>query len=161
MMSLDYKLTDIKDYENLCWGCDARGEDYMNRKTEDLIFATMTIALGEITQKNHIEFYTRIMMYKFLSPSALKGITLDDVKAHIGLKTNVADTTPLKFNKKLGLMARGRIGWDIDYRQRMAEEESALLHDESSDDYEAAQDTLTSLEDKVVGRTTVTDTGAS
>ena len=119
-MSLNYDLSEIEDWENRCRVLrdDGTLSHVLSGITEALIFATMTIDLGEITQKNHIEFYTRMMMYKFITPRAFEGVTLDDVKAHIGLTTNVMNTTPLKFNKKLGLMARDRIGWDMDYEQR-------------------------------------------
>ena len=123
MMSLNYDLSEIEDWENRCRvpRDDGTLSHVLSGITEALIFATMTIDLGEITQKNHIEFYTRMMMYKFINPNIYKSITLDDVIAHIGLTTNVMNTTPLKFNKKLGLMARDRIGWDIDCEQREAD----------------------------------------
>ena len=116
-MSLDYKLTDIEDYEEKCWGCETRGEDYMNMKTEVLIFATMVIDLGEITEKNCIEFYTRMMMYSMIN-GCYDSITLEDVKAHIGLKTNVPDKTKAKWNRRFGLMARDRVELTMRWKER-------------------------------------------
>ena len=116
-MSLDYKLTDIEDYEEKCGGCETRGEDYMNMKTEVLIFATMVIDLGEITEKNCIEFYTRKMMYSMIN-GCYDSITLEDVKAHIGLKTNVPDKTKAKWNRRFGLMARDRVELTMRWKER-------------------------------------------
>ena len=45
-------------------------------------------------------------------------ITLDDVKAHIGLKTNVADKTKAKWNRKFGLMARDRVEMRLRWETR-------------------------------------------
>lgn len=86
-MSLDFRLTAIKGWETLC-----RDEDRNIRpKTEAIIFATMSTGIGLITEKNYIEFYLRVAAADAMSqwPGRVDPITLEDVKAHIGLQTNV------------------------------------------------------------------------
>jgi len=112
-MSLDYRLSDIDDYQNLCWlptgkvKKDGNPELYMNPVTHALIFLQMPILMGRITEKNYVEVFRRISMYEqcmgaFVSTN--KGgyfITLQDVKDHIGLWTNVFEDTFPKFKKEL------------------------------------------------------------
>jgi hypothetical protein len=96
-MSLDFRLTAIEGWETLC-----RKEDgSLNPVTENLIFATMSVGLGEITEKNHVEFYLRLGVADSLSqwPGRRTHIKLEDVKAHIGLVTNVSDESITKWFK--------------------------------------------------------------
>jgi hypothetical protein len=96
-MSLDYDLTRVENrHENF----PRREDGGMNNVTETLIFATMTVGMGEITEETAPEFYARLSMYEHLfRPFLMKVdddgtivprfITLDEVKGHIGLRTNV------------------------------------------------------------------------
>jgi hypothetical protein len=77
----------------------------------------MVIDLGEITEKNCLEFYTRMMMYSMIN-GCYDTITLDDVKDHIGLKTNVMDQSKAKWNRKFGLMARDRVEMNMRWKDR-------------------------------------------
>lgn len=105
-MSLDCDLTKIKDYETLCWRQPEPGEIEANDHTmfgrmvtEDgriqnpvthaLIFGCMSIGIGEITEQNYEEWFIRYRSLSFLYPDHPDPITLEDVKAHIGLTTNV------------------------------------------------------------------------
>lgn len=63
-MSLNWNLTGIKNYEHLCWREDGNGEKTMNPVTHSLIFATMAVDMGEITEKNWKEFWTRIFAWE-------------------------------------------------------------------------------------------------
>jgi hypothetical protein len=86
-MSLNYELTRIKDWKSRCLIDDNR----LNPVTEYLIFATMSTGIGEITEKNYIEFFIRLKADDAISPWP-KGeidITLQNVRDHIGLRTNV------------------------------------------------------------------------
>ena len=68
-----------------------------------LVWGTLSIAMGKITKENWEEFYTRCHMIETIHGAWLcdkKGprpITPDDVKSHIGLRTNVATESNAKF----------------------------------------------------------------
>ena len=89
----------------------------LNPVTEALIMATMGVELGSITEANHLEFYIRIVCLERARGSLLKTInsagepqerhiTLEEVKAHIGLVCNVCDKTWFSFHLKLGDILR-------------------------------------------------------
>ena len=93
--------------------------------TETLIFATMTVGMGDVTEKNVDEFIRRILIYQKVVGPLLTGpvnedgtvytpedeeaplpegvkrgkirITADVIRQHIGLSTNVADVSKAKF----------------------------------------------------------------
>ncbi len=67
----------------------------MSVTTHTLIFATMSVDMGSITEKNADEFYRRLTVVERdgafrRSEDGPVPFTLDEVKAHIGLTTNVA-----------------------------------------------------------------------
>lgn len=104
-MSLDYELGKIENWEEVC----QEDGEYMGKPrrqlsavTNTLIWATMSIGIGEITAKNWKEFYSRIALIEQLSGTFLyefnpetelhdvaAPITAEQVKAHVGLTTNV------------------------------------------------------------------------
>ena len=127
-MALNYKLTDIDNYNNLCWfpipegkvqdyrmsytTCEVEGKEYfMNSVTNTLIWATMSVGISEITNKNWKDFYVRIHLLEELGGTFLnkvnklgesnpRPIEEKDVKDHIGLSTNAENLTELKFIKR-------------------------------------------------------------
>lgn len=72
-----------------------------------LIYATLIIGLGEITQKNYKKFFARLTAYEHLNGAFLyRGkkpyfITLQDVMMWIGLKTNVSNCSATEFEKRI------------------------------------------------------------
>lgn len=120
-MALTWDLTNIKDADTLCWLTATRdlphheikaGEQYLNPVTNALIWYTMAVSLGRITEKNAAEFHKRVKFYERLHGSLLvrvkddgahddRGITLEEVTAHIGLRTNVSDTTAMQFASRM------------------------------------------------------------
>ena len=68
-----------------------------------LVWGTLSIAMGAITKKNWKEFYTRCHMIETIHGAWLRDkngpryITPDDVKSHIGLRTNVVTESNAKF----------------------------------------------------------------
>ena len=68
-----------------------------------LVWGTLSIAMGTITEKNWKEFYTRCHMIETIHGAWLRDkkgpryITPDDVKSHIGLRTNVVTESNAKF----------------------------------------------------------------
>jgi hypothetical protein len=96
-MSLNYELSKIKDWSELCFITATedmpmhglrKGEKYINPKTQNIIFSTIAVGMGTITEENYIEFYIRNKIWD-LTHHMTDGISLEDIKKHIGLRTNV------------------------------------------------------------------------
>jgi hypothetical protein len=74
--------------------------------TDILIWATMIVSIGTITEKNYKEFYARLHLVEKLSGSltSVNGkenyITLEQVKRRIGLQTNVSTIPRSTFLKQ-------------------------------------------------------------
>jgi hypothetical protein len=108
-MSLSFDLTKIKNWKETCWmTTEGETESTMNPITDGLIWYTLITGIGEITEKNYVEFYKRMTLHDKVNGTVLlkKGeprpITLEEVKAHIGLHTNVwPKTTKTAFLNKL------------------------------------------------------------
>lgn len=93
------------------WADDSKSSvRRMNLTTQTLIWASMSVGLGEITLKNHEEWYRRINMletsdgaYRLAQqPSGEKTgvmVTPEEVQEHIGLKVNVTDMTKAKWER--------------------------------------------------------------
>jgi hypothetical protein len=113
-MSLDWQIGDIKDWKAVCKQQDGT----LSPITHGLIWMTMLVDLGGITEKNfeewlwRLEFYHRIEEdfqgdYDVLVEDDVgkrwvsKPFTAEDIRRHIGLRTNVLDTTRAAFVKKL------------------------------------------------------------
>lgn len=106
-MSLDWDVSKVKDHENLCWieeeNPPSRGPGThrrVNPITEALVFHTVTIGMYAITESNAKEFYGRVRFIELhRGPSVTdftgteivgRPITLEDVQAHVGLRTNAS-----------------------------------------------------------------------
>jgi hypothetical protein len=123
-MSLSYDLTAIADrLENY-----PSADDRMNPATEVLIFATMAVGIGEITEKNWQQFADRLHIYQALlgrlghvtdPDGSTRAIGESEVKGHIGLKTNVWPVeTDAKWRKRVFGAATER----LEYNRRKAAE---------------------------------------
>jgi len=101
-MSLDWDLRNIADSGTVCWS-----EGKMNVVTECLIWSTLIVGMGEITNENWKEFLIRLRIYDNLFGSFLyrKGeaskVTVQEMISHIGLKTNVPYERPGPWARKL------------------------------------------------------------
>jgi len=131
-MSLNFDLSKIANYGTTCyetiedtperletlvrsisffgpsWGYD--GDDRtrcirMRAVTHVLVWGTMSVMMGSITEKNWRVFYTRFAMMETALGAFLVGskgepikITPEQVRAHIGLTTNVRTESAGKFN---------------------------------------------------------------
>ncbi len=110
-MSLNWDLTKIKNQDQLCWEKDDEGNDKLNPVTESLIWLTMGVGYGGITEDNASDFYSRVAMYEKLFGTMLSywkdskkisvPITPEDVHSHIGLRTNVSKDTDASFRKRI------------------------------------------------------------
>jgi hypothetical protein len=74
----------------------------MNGVTQTIIWATMAVGIGSITDKTAEEFYARVHVVERLNGPFLLNpedgsehyLTPEDIRAHIGLKTNVFPMEP-------------------------------------------------------------------
>jgi hypothetical protein len=131
-MSLDYELGNIAHYKEVCY--DGKpGERKMSAVTHALIFVTMSVDIGKITEKNYREFYSRTKFVFALHGSTLvtlddneeykyRDFTLAEVKAHIGLHTNVHDKTHAHFVKS----HIDRYFRELNYQTQRSEERETL-----------------------------------
>ena len=104
-MSLNWNVENIDNYKQVCWKEDGT----LNPVTETLIFGTMAVGLGSITDKNVDEFAARFRIMEKIHGAFLykpgpggKGrvdwlLTDEDFIAHIGLVCNVSNETRAKW----------------------------------------------------------------
>lgn len=69
-------------------------------KTEQLIWLTMSVGIGRITEKTWEKFYRRSFVWQRVNDHDIL-VTAKDVYDHIGLSTNADSLTDSKFVKKL------------------------------------------------------------
>lgn len=109
-MSLSWNVENVKDYESTCFYTDdecAEGERKLNPVTNALIWHTLSIGIGEFTEKNATKIYARIAVVEKLDGPSLRNadgprpITPEDVQAHIGMWTNVSTITDAQFKKRV------------------------------------------------------------
>lgn len=131
-MSLDFSLKNVKDWEDL-YGPGPHGE--MNIVTHCLIWNMMSIDMGKITEENVEEVFTRLKMVEKVSGPPMwkgtgkdrepRGFTLDDVRRHIGMTTNVHTTTKTQFAARIAKQLRDHA--TAEYRTAKAEEDKPQL----------------------------------
>jgi hypothetical protein len=92
--------TDIRKCNN--WEELVTDENYP--LTEKIYFLTMVTGLGEITDTNYGEFYSRVKVYAAINGD--NSITLDNIKRRIGLVTNVSNCTTSQFLKRMNELAQ-------------------------------------------------------
>lgn len=110
-MSLNWDLTKIKNYEELCWEKNEDDTVRLNPVTDSLIWISMAIGIGKFTEEMAPEIYARISMYEKLFGAMMckfgdNGkesvyLTPEDVNDHIGLSTNVSKDTMASFRKRI------------------------------------------------------------
>jgi hypothetical protein len=119
-MSLNYNIATISNFEDRCYNKLDDGKYELTDATNILIFATMIVDMGTITTENAEKFYTRYRMI-----CAARGrdcsVTLQDVRDHAGLSTNVTDRTDAFFAKNAGLCLRDRIEREVAQEAEQAE----------------------------------------
>lgn len=107
-MSLDYNLTNIRSFEDLCYN-----KNGMNPVTECLIYTTMSIGISKITKENYRKFYARMAALHGVSGKPLRRFnnetqtrehyapSIYEVRDHIGLSTNASRKSDSEFMKQL------------------------------------------------------------
>lgn len=102
-MSLNYNIGNVKDYRKLK---DSDGR--LNVVTETLVFSTMSVDIGSIEEKNIGEWCWRLAYLRAmglgreipLNDEGKRDITLDELRRHIGMRTNVITTSRAEFCKR-------------------------------------------------------------
>jgi hypothetical protein len=105
-MALHFDLSDVANrHENYPMTEDGR----MNPATESLIFVTMAVGMGTITEDNWKRFAVRLDILQSLfgrhghvpdGNGGIRPIDHREVKGHIGLKTNVSPETDAAWRKR-------------------------------------------------------------
>ena len=115
-MALHWELSKIHDYEEVCFieateddpsnGVE-KGDRLLNPLTNTLIWASISVELGGITEANADQWYARLrVVQKLFGTLMIHGdgtpheITADEVRAHIGLSVNVSPVTDMKWRTK-------------------------------------------------------------
>ncbi len=107
-MPLNYDLTKINNFEELL-----NESNQLKQPYNTIVFATMIVGMGEITEKNYNKFYNRLNVVEringaFLRDSVTRNETYiqeEDIKRMIGLKTNVGkDFTKATFMSNIKRM---------------------------------------------------------
>jgi len=103
-MSLDWSIEQCEDWEEL-------NSDVEWPTTNAVIWATMQVDLGRITEKNVDEFYTRVQIaeriwgihtYRKNEHGGRESvITYAALRRRIGLNTNVIDKTRTQYMKRI------------------------------------------------------------
>jgi len=105
-MALNWSIGKCADHEQL-WVKD--GEEggkpmyRLNPITDGLIWLTMIVEQGTITEANWREFYRRAKLYEFYNGPYFNGaeITPAMIHRHIGLATNVSSSSIKNWNARL------------------------------------------------------------
>lgn len=85
---------------------DEEGRGNLHPVTHGLIWATMAVGLGRITEGNAAEFGARLDLWQDLHGAFMSGpdgpvrITREEVLANVGLKCNVSDETRAAWIKR-------------------------------------------------------------
>lgn len=98
-MPLTFSFEKIENADEVCFVDAPEGGKVHRPVTEALIWKTMSIGIGQITEKNAGEFYARVHLVEQLDGASLMmpnedgdivptGISADDIRRHIGLETN-------------------------------------------------------------------------
>ena len=125
-MSLQWDITEIENQKALCWientdVAKKEGENYiLNPITEALIHLSMFTGINRITQKNYKELSKRLVELEILGiawlpQEAIEGTIpknlkrnprQNEVKLHIGLRTNVSSNDNQKWGREVKRILR-------------------------------------------------------
>lgn len=107
-MSLNWDITRVK-------GDPKEWTPEQNDSTTVIIWATMVIGMGEITEANAQDFWLRLDMYQKVTGGWTPAVTPADVRRLIGLRTNVSKETDAAFRRRMAEISadRSRVAWQI------------------------------------------------
>lgn len=131
-MSLDWSLSDIKDYKTVCWIPDneereREGGDSeavkLHPVTHTLIWNTISAGIGRLTEENLDEFAYRVFFWEKIFGAQMRrvnqetkqfeevSLTYEEIKAHVGLRTNVSMETRKVWEKRMKDVVMREFGW--------------------------------------------------
>lgn len=120
-MSLNWDVSKIENNKEVCF--TGEGENRcLDPVTNTLIWYTLCLGIGEISEKTVDEFYIRMNLFDRLSTGPMhweaagyRSITLEELRQHIGLHTNVGrgETRNKWFKHKIDGVVR-----DLEYDLR-------------------------------------------
>ena len=139
-MALHWNMEKVRERALLHNTPDKKGEDppFPKGSYEDLegdrqwgvsntlIWATIGVDMGSITEKNYEEFYRRLVMLGTVYGSKYE-ITLADVKRRIGLSTNVSTITATAFDNKMKKLLKDDAERQLRSEARLLAEYEALV----------------------------------
>tara|TARA_R110000824_G_scaffold2815_4_gene12869 strand:+ start:1826 stop:2206 length:381 start_codon:yes stop_codon:yes gene_type:complete len=105
-MALRYDLGNISKWELICLNED----ESVREETDLLIFYTMNLGMGLITESNVDKFILRFRMYEVLHGMSkwrnvdgerINAISDTLIRKHIGLRTNASSISDAQFNKNM------------------------------------------------------------
>ena len=111
-MALTWNVSAVVNCDEVCF-TEVDGKRTIRATTETLIWSTMIVGLNSITEKTAMEFYTRISLYERIFGAlrsvweegkdipTSKPITLEEVRAHIGLGTNANNETNAAWQRRM------------------------------------------------------------
>jgi hypothetical protein len=121
IMAFQYDLSAIKNHETLCF---AEGESTgFNPVTNYILWGTLLIGIDRITDANAAEAYARFKVaHKMWAIEGSKfTLTMQDVRDHIGMKTNAQNETRSEWLKRI----KDSIKRDLDLCESEARRELA------------------------------------
>ena len=126
-MALSFDLSKVKDLEKKypftsTTNSEGKKVTDFNDVTNAIIFGTVFVGMGEITEKTAEEFYIRFRMQEIMysngfilkpgsrekNKARYRRIKYQEVKDHIGLKTNVAFVPKRSFHASVTRILRSR-----------------------------------------------------
>lgn len=109
-MSLDWNVGDVADFENVCFEQRDDGR-YVRPVTNAIVMSTMATDMRGITEDTVDEFAWRLDLYQRMFGALIveahdggfieRFITVEEVRAHVGLSTNVAPQSRAKWLKRM------------------------------------------------------------
>lgn len=126
-MSLTWDVSRCEDYRSLTTDAEAP-------ITEALIFATMAIGMGELTETNFDKFATRLNVWaEVAGPLVTEAtddglrpvpITVADLRRRIGLRTNVSTMTDARFKANIFRLLMDKARSTVERQKRAAERDA-------------------------------------
>ena len=113
-MSLTVDTRNVENSKEVCYKKPKDGKRAYKDTTVYLAWGSMAIGIGEITYKNYPEVYARHKFLNKLVSSIPMIITLEDVRNHIGLKTNVTLEKLPKWRNRIASSEWSSIKYNVD-----------------------------------------------
>ena len=140
---LNWDIGNIKNRKSVCKNDDGS----FSEETELLIFYTMNLGMGLITESNVDKFILRFRMYEVLfgmskwrnvDGERINAISDTLIRKHIGLRTNASKISDAEFNKKM-LKQLVREAEAVSENMKGREEEAACYEHTSGLVFEGAE----------------------